>query len=945
MRVGVLAAAIALLATLAFHPSASAQFLDPALSWKTIETPHFRVTFHPGTEGMAQLTAQAAEEAYDWWTDKLGYEPSIKTNLVVVDYQDGPNGFASLFPNLQIVNFAKFAGFSGLFANSEATSWEETVTFHEYGHIADLDYVGGMAANFRKVFGRVIQPGMQEPTLLVEGVPTYGEYKIRGASRANEPRVAMMLRTMLLEDSFPSYQQASFYYDRDEWPAPGSISHDVGPWFVRFLEAEYGETTYRQLKEAMSANPWWSYGSLLSLLMPGTHVSGDFNDIFEETTGKTGRTLWREFRAWLSTQFDSQIDEIRAAGITPSRRATHSGFYTGNATWGPNGDWIYYTHADPDRAGGVRRVHPDGTGDEAIVSGSIGDLAVDLDGESLIYAKMDVYDKFYTRYDLYRYDLSSGEETRLTHGERPFRIAMGPDGESVVYARYNWGQAAPSIQEIDLSSGEITEIRAFDEGTVVEDLALSPDGGTLALSIWKRGGYSDVYTLPASGGELTALTQDKATDYGVTWAPEGEYVLFSSDRTGVYNLHAIRLADGSLFRASNVLTGATGPAVSPEGNQVAFTGYGDSGYDLQIMRYAPESWTQVQPSQEEIPEWNGFPDTDYPVQDYTPWPSLRPKLWFPVLGGSQLGAATFGQDALFEQNYSASAGWDLEAGTPYLNISYSYAGTLPTISMNAYASGAGYNVGLDASYPLVSRMSLNQSLAVGYEMSHFERPSQTISADWSLSHTWARDMTSLTTNAALHATYNLTAGEAPLRKLVGTVSERWQLPFAGPKALVAQLAAGWSDALLPERGFSVGGSSGTFPVRGFPRGIESGRVAAAGSLQYGQRLIEIEQGIGLWPVFVDDVNAGVFVDAAQAGDRLTNYREDLRIGFGAEARLTMNLFSYMGGPTLRVGVAQGLGQPSPEVYVSFGTGGEGLYGGDGASLRHQDRQPTPRPER
>ncbi|MFB6285161.1 MAG: hypothetical protein ABEK03_01090 [Candidatus Bipolaricaulia bacterium] len=947
MRVGVLAAAIGLLATLAFNPSASAQFVDPALSWKTIETPHFRVTFHPGTEGMAHLTAQAAEEAYDWWTDKLGYQPTAKTNLVIVDYRDGPGGFASLLPNKQIVNFASFAGFASGFANSEATSWEETVTFHEVGHIVDRDYVKGMGANFRQIFGRSIQPGSTEPTLLAEGIPTYGEYKIRGASRANEPRVAMMLRTMVMEDSFPGYQEASFYYDRDEWPGPSSISHDVGPWFVRFLEDKYGTDTYAQIKEAMASNPWWTYGSLMSVLLPGASISGDFNDVLETATGHAMPALWRQFRNWLSGKFDPQIEEIQSEGITPSQRLTDTGFNTDKATWGPNGKWIYYSHSDPDRAGGIRRVHPDGTGDEALVSGSIGDIAVSPSGKSIVYAKLDVHHKFYMRYDLYRYDLATGKEMRLTHGERAFQIAMGPEGEELIYARYNWGQSAPSLHRLDLNSGETQEIRTFDNGTIVEGLALSPNGKTLALSIWKRGGYSDVYTMPASGGELTALTQDKATDYGVTWASEGDYVLFSSDRTGVYNLHAIRLADGTLFRASNVLTGAIGPTVAPDGSQIAFTGYGESGYDVSTMAYAPESWTQVQLSQADIPEWNGFPETDYPVHDYNPWPSLSPKLWFPVLGGSRLGVSTFGADALLQQTYNASAGWDLNAGTPFVDISYSYSGVLPTISLEGSLSGSGYNAGLTVSYPLVRRTTMNQSLSVGYQVSQSRRMSQTISADWSMSHDWALGLAGLSTSASVNAQYNLTVGEAHLAKVVGRASETWQLPVEGDQRLSLRLAGGWSDALLPERGFRIGGPDGSFRVRGFPQGVEAGRVAAAGSLEYDQRLLEIEEGIGLWPVFVDDIHASAFVDAAQVGDQLTPYREDLRVGFGAEARLTLNLFSYQGTLPLTVGVAQGIGQTSPEIYVSFdiGGGGSGLHDQHGSSLRDQARQSTPRSER
>jgi len=64
---------------------AEAQLADPSVNWYSFETEHFRVTYHEGTEGMAQLTAQAAEESYDWWTEKLGYAPEDRVEIVEVD--------------------------------------------------------------------------------------------------------------------------------------------------------------------------------------------------------------------------------------------------------------------------------------------------------------------------------------------------------------------------------------------------------------------------------------------------------------------------------------------------------------------------------------------------------------------------------------------------------------------------------------------------------------------------------------------------------------------------------------------------------------------------------------------------------------------------------------------------------------------------------------------
>ena len=40
------------------------------------------------------------------------------------------------------------------------------------------------------------------------------------------------------------------------------------------------------------------------------------------------------------------------------------------------------------------------------------------------------------------------------------------------------------------------------------------------------------------------------------WTPDGTHVVFRSDRDGVSNLYALRLADGALLRVTNVLGGA-----------------------------------------------------------------------------------------------------------------------------------------------------------------------------------------------------------------------------------------------------------------------------------------------------------------------------------------------------------------------------------------------------
>jgi hypothetical protein len=46
----------------------------------------------------------------------------------------------------------------------------------------------------------------------------------------------------------------------------------------------------------------------------------------------------------------------------------------------------------------------------------------------------------------------------------------------------------------------------------------------------------DVWTIPAAGGEPTAVTTGVATDWNPAWSPDGRYLYYASDRGGSMNL-------------------------------------------------------------------------------------------------------------------------------------------------------------------------------------------------------------------------------------------------------------------------------------------------------------------------------------------------------------------------------------------------------------------------
>src|SRR5208283_4935388 len=88
-------------AMLALKNIAMAQddFYHPELDWRTIETPHFYVHYHTGTERTARVVAKVAEDVYGPVTSLYHHKPDGKVNFVIKDYDDYSNGGAYFFDN------------------------------------------------------------------------------------------------------------------------------------------------------------------------------------------------------------------------------------------------------------------------------------------------------------------------------------------------------------------------------------------------------------------------------------------------------------------------------------------------------------------------------------------------------------------------------------------------------------------------------------------------------------------------------------------------------------------------------------------------------------------------------------------------------------------------------------------------------------------------------
>jgi Tol biopolymer transport system component/imidazolonepropionase-like amidohydrolase len=87
--------------------------------------------------------------------------------------------------------------------------------------------------------------------------------------------------------------------------------------------------------------------------------------------------------------------------------------------------------------------------------------------------------------------------------------------------------------------GDWTTITIDTTETTWSDLDVSPDGQTIVFDM-----LGDLYSVPITGGEATALTDDIAWNFQPRFSPDGSRIAFISDRSGAENLW-IMAADGS----------------------------------------------------------------------------------------------------------------------------------------------------------------------------------------------------------------------------------------------------------------------------------------------------------------------------------------------------------------------------------------------------------------
>ncbi len=568
-----LAGALALAA-----PAAQAQIsydarYRPQADYRLVDTDRFEWIYPAGADTTTALFENALRRSFQRTRSVVGTDGADFELPVVVDPISGrANGFVTpvnfrshLFPAHPTFSFgAKF------------DSWAQTVAPHELTHAMHFEIdsgvgLGGLLGLFSGDASRFVH-GLA-PRGWFEGIAVYRESHLEPeAGRLDAPLQVMKYRAAL--GSGDPWSVGEVMHG-SVFERPSRRHYLGGGQLIEHMAQERGSTDFfRRATRWHHRLPFLGFGMALWM-----------------GTGQTPAQLSDSFLDEEKQEERRRLDSLRQAaeqGITdPTVVAGTEGLHVRRPYWLSDSTLVAYASGYATRPGFYRiDVH---TGEREVISHQATTqgrtYALGPDTTALYFARQhpDLLVPDATTLKTHRLNLRTGETRLVSETSGAFTPARAPGGP--VWAARRDG----SFSELVTLGEERATLRAHRPGLRYKQVVPSPSGDTIAV-LANAGGTQGLYRFDPSTSTLEPwLRFEGGSIYDVTWGPEGRYVLFAADPSGIANVYALDRRDGDVRRLTTVRYGALEPTLSPGRERVAFARYRHERFELATVPFRPDS--------------------------------------------------------------------------------------------------------------------------------------------------------------------------------------------------------------------------------------------------------------------------------------------------------------------------------------------------------------------
>ena len=545
----------------------------PALRWREISSPHFRVLYPAGLDSAAQRTAGRLEAVHGPEGNTLGVQAPPIT-VVLQNQTTVSNAFVTFLPR-----HAEFFTTPDQGQGLGTVDWLDGLVVHEFRHVNQFDKA-------RQGVGRAVVPLLGEgglgvaalgvPQWFFEGDAVGTETALTRSGRGRIPYFGLGLRANLLSGRLYNYQKA----------VSGSLRDNVPDWYVlgyyltSYAKAHYGPAVWGRVLDQYYRFPFYPFS---------------FSNGLKRTTGLRVEDLY----ARTMRELDSTWRAQRAARPAPTPVRMLSG----------QADTVVFTQYQ----------FPQYADDSTVVAlkSGLGDIAqlvrlgrhgrerrvftlglqnipqlLSVGGGKVVWPEFRSDPRWGQRIysELKVLDLKTGRLVRLGRGQRYAAAALSPDGRRLVAVRTD-ASYHHALVILDAATGDVIRTLPNPRNDFYQQPRWSPTGQALVTVALSAAGKTLQLMEPTTG-----LAVDLLPVANVNLAnPQlwGEYVLYNSPQSGVDNIYAVNYSTRQTYQVTNRPVGAYHAAVSPDGQHLAVHDYRATGARVVEMPLDPAAWTAL----------------------------------------------------------------------------------------------------------------------------------------------------------------------------------------------------------------------------------------------------------------------------------------------------------------------------------------------------------------
>ena len=562
----------------------------------SVENDHFVIHYQDGLEDVARETGAILSQLYQVYRNTYGLTLPERTEVLVIDNDMG-DGWAMDISNVILIA-ANGLDFTNLRGTHE---YLRDVVTHEFAHIVSITSAHKFPASIPYMqFGYFNHPNEQDrlealavmplevlPPWYFEGIAQY-ESTRHGADRWDSHR-DMILRTLALSKKLLPYDHMCVFAGRGD---DFEKTYNHGLSMVGYISETYG------------------YDKVVAILRESSKIARfNFDRSIKAVLGISARQLYSDWKRWLEVRYGKQVKSLGKQVY--GRKINKDGYDNGFPRFSPDEKKIYFiSNGKADYSYFYRSLYSynlsDTVKDDKRIkmesAGIKGDYSICDATGSITYSSArskksklppelgalpvrDIYtDTLPAEKPKFR-PFRKKTQHQITEKKSLFHPAFSPKGDKIVAARHDRDRYYVCLVD---SSGKNLRTIYPDSANAGARIATifgfdwSPDGRLIALSYIdannRKVGVYDTLTR-----RFEVVCDTKGDERDPRFSPDGKYLYFSSDRTGIFNIYRLELASRRLARITNVSGGAFMPDLSNSGRTLVYTNYDENGFGIYMI--------------------------------------------------------------------------------------------------------------------------------------------------------------------------------------------------------------------------------------------------------------------------------------------------------------------------------------------------------------------------